>query len=176
MTYDPTDHRGLPGWGPLPGERPARRQRQQPLGKMERRAHSRFPVRKGTFALIRSHPSRIGPIGSMSLGQIGLAMYAAKPCRVGPVIDISRGGIAFHASRSGPMATGTAVLDLLMAEKRLYLGGLCFQIIEDLKLPDDFIMAQPGKRLLRVRFLTPTARQRIKLDRFIHLSTTLADS
>jgi hypothetical protein len=37
-------------------------------------------------------------------------------------------------------------------------------------------MAQPGKRLLRVGFLTLTARQRIKLDRFIHLSTTLADS
>jgi hypothetical protein len=176
MTYDPTDNRGLPVWSPLPGERSAGRPRQQPLGRMERRAHSRFPARKGTFALIRSHPGRIGPIGAMSLGQIGLAMYAARPCRVGPVIDISRGGIAFHASGSGPMPTGPAVLDLLMAEKRLYLGGISFQIVEDLKLPDDFIMAQPGKRLLRVGFLTLTARQRIKLDRFIHLSTTLADS
>ena len=169
MNQDATDHRGPPVQVPLPGASPPRRQRQQPWREMERRAHHRFPARKGAFALIRSHAGRIGPIGAMSLGQIGLAVYASKPCRVGPLIDISRGGAAFYASGRGPMALGTALLDLLVAEKRLYLGGLRFQLVEDLKLPDDFIMVQPGRRLLRVRFQRPTARQRIKLDRFIHI-------
>ncbi|MCG6907694.1 MAG: hypothetical protein LJE63_13880 [Desulfobacteraceae bacterium] len=172
MNHDATNHLGPHVQIPLPGALPPRRQRRQTFGEMERRAHHRFPARKGAFALIRSHAGRIGPIGAMSLGQIGLAVYASKPCRVGPLIDISRGGAAFHASGGGPMALGTAVLDLLMAEKRLYLGGLRFQLVEDLKLPDDFVLVQPGRRLLRVRFINLTARQRIKLDRFIHICAT----
>ncbi len=172
MTHDATDPGFPPPQGPLPGEHIFRHQQRQPRGEMERRVHHRFPARKGSFALIRSRTGRIGPIGAMSLGQIGLAVYASRPCRVGPLIDISRGGAAFHASGGGPMAPGAAVLDLLMAEKRLYLGGLRFQLVEDLKLPDDFVMVQPGRRLLRVRFLSLTARQRIKLDRFIHICAT----
>lgn len=172
MTHDATDPGFPPAQGPLPGEHTFRHQQRQPRGEMERRVHHRFPARKGAFALIRSHAGRIGPIGAMSLGQIGLAVYASRPCRVGPLIDISRGGAAFHASGGGPMAPGAAVLDLLMAERRLYLGGLRFHLVEDLKLPDDFVMVQPGRRLLRVRFLNLTARQRIKLDRFIHICAT----
>lgn len=151
-------------WQPRQGEGPAPQRR-----SVERRTHKRYPARKGAFALIRSQAGRIGPIGAMSLGQIGLAVYASRPCRIGPVIDISRGGIAFYATRSGPIPMATAVLDLLVAENRFYLGGLRFQLVEDRQLPDDFIMAQPGRRILRVRFLPLTPRQRIKLDRFIHL-------
>jgi len=62
----------------------------------DRRKHKRFMAVEGAFALIRAASSELGPIETMSRGEIAIAIFKSKPIRMGQIINISRSGLSFR--------------------------------------------------------------------------------
>ena len=91
---------------------------------VERREYKRYPMPRGTFAILRNEVERLRNHAQMSIGEIAMILYKSQPEFMGQVSNISLGGIAFRADTPIPPPDGKMELDLLLAEQGIYLHNI----------------------------------------------------
>jgi len=91
---------------------------------VERRKHKRYPMPRGTFAILRNEVTRLRDHARMSIGEIAMILYKSQPEVMGQVTDISLGGIALQTDTKCPSISGKMELDLLMTEHGIYLHNI----------------------------------------------------
>ncbi len=127
---------------------------------------------EGAFALIRSGPSELGQIETMSRGEITIAIYKSKPFLRGQIINISQSGLSFRYFPNEEQPNQSGELDILFADMSLYLENLPFKTISDLDVDNEFTYSSLKRKLLRVRFGELDTHQMTQLDYFIQNCTT----
>lgn len=96
---------------------------------VERRKHKRFPMPKGTFAILRSEMKQLRNHERMSIGEIAMVLYKSELEVMGQVTDMSLGGLAFRWD-AGPLPEPDGVeLDVLMAEEGIYLHNIPYKAV-----------------------------------------------
>ena len=132
-----------------------------------RRAIQRFRARNDAFAFMRSFSAPLEKIGSMSMGDIALAVFRTNPSKAGQVRDISLAGMAFSYVASDSCKEGPCVLDLLMAESGFYLKNLRYTVVSDIRISDDPDSYSITTKRISVRFKDITPSQTEKLIYFL---------
>lgn len=97
---------------------------------VERRKYKRYPMPKGTFAILRSEMKRLRNHDRMSIGEIAMVLYKSDPEAMGQVTDMSLGGLAFKWEAGVLPEIGGLELDLLMAEQGIYLHNIPYKTVE----------------------------------------------
>ena len=95
---------------------------------IERRKFKRYPMPRGTFAILRNELDQLHNHRRMSIGEIAMVLYKSKTEVMGQVTNMSFGGIAFENSSCKVPTTGEVELDLLMTEQGIYLHNIPFQM------------------------------------------------
>ncbi len=131
----------------------------------------RFMAMEGAFALIRSGPSELGQIETMSRGEITIAIYKSKPFLRGQIINISRRGLSFRYFPNKEQPNQTVELDILFVDDRFYLENLPFKTISDLDVDNEFAYSSLKRKLLRIQFGELDTNQMTQLDYFIQNCT-----
>jgi hypothetical protein len=126
---------------------------------------------EGAFALIRSAPSGLGPIETMSRGEIAIAIYKSKPIRKGQIINISRSVLSFRSFPDEQHPNQSGELDIVFADIRFYLKNLPFNIISDLDVDNELPYSSQKRKLLRVQFGELDLHQISRLNYFIQNCT-----
>ena len=83
---------------------------------------------KGTFAILRNQIEQLHNHGRMSIGEIAMVLYKSEAQLLGQVVNMSFGGVAFESSSCRFPINSKLELDLLMAEKGIYLHNIPFTI------------------------------------------------
>jgi hypothetical protein len=96
---------------------------------VERRKYKRYPMPKGTFAILRNEMKRLRDHGRMSIGEIAMVLYKSEPEVMGQVTDMSLGGLAFRWDAGAMPELGGVELDLLMAEQGIYLHNIPYKTV-----------------------------------------------
>jgi len=96
---------------------------------VERRKHKRYPMPKGTFAILRSEIKRLRDHDRMGIGEIAMVLYKSKPEIMGQVTNMSLGGLAFNWNADALPELGGAELDLLMTEQGIYLHNIPYKTV-----------------------------------------------
>jgi hypothetical protein len=94
---------------------------------IERRKYKRYPMPKGTFAILRNKMKRLDDHDRMSIGEIAMVLYKSEPEFMGQVTDMSLGGLAFSRAADPLPEPGEMELDLLMAEQGVYLHNVPYE-------------------------------------------------
>lgn len=97
---------------------------------VERRKYKRYPMPKGTFAILRSGMRRLRNHDRMSIGEIAMVLYKSEPEVMAQVTDMSLGGLAFKWEAGVLPDLGGVELDLLMAEQGIYLHNIPYKRVE----------------------------------------------
>lgn len=85
---------------------------------------------RGTFVILRNKLDPLRNYSQMSIGEIAMVLYKSESEVLGQVKELSLGGIGFKCDHGGIAAAGDVELDLLMAEKGIYLHNLPYSAIE----------------------------------------------
>ncbi len=133
----------------------------------DRRKHKRFMAMEGAFAIIRSGPSTLGQIETMSRSEIAIAIFKLKPILKGQIININRDGLSFRYFPNEEQPNQSVELDMLFADIRFYLENLPFKTISDFEVDNEFSYSSQKRRLLRVQFGELDLHQISQLDYFI---------
>jgi hypothetical protein len=96
---------------------------------IERRKFKRYPMPRGTFAILRNELDQLHNHRRMSIGEIAMVLYKSKTEVMGQVTNMSFGGIAFESSSCKVPTTGYVELDLLMTEHGIYLHNIPFAAV-----------------------------------------------
>ncbi|BBO73315.1 hypothetical protein DSCW_07320 [Desulfosarcina widdelii] len=96
---------------------------------VERRKYKRYPMPKGTFAILRSEMKRLRDHDRMSIGEIAMVLYKSEPEVMGQVTDMSLGGLAFRWDAGTLPELGSVELDLIMAEQGIYLHNIPYKTV-----------------------------------------------
>ena len=91
---------------------------------VERRKHKRYPMPRGTFAILRNKVPRLRNHAQMSIGEIAMILYKSGPEVMGQVRNMSFGGLELQSDSGCLPIDGTVELDLLMAEHGIYLHNI----------------------------------------------------
>ncbi len=137
----------------------------------DRRKHQRFIAMGGAFAIIRSRPSGLGQIETMSRGEIAIAVFRSNPIQKGQIINISRRGLSFRYFAGEAQQGQPGELDILFADIKFYLGNIPFRIISDVEADNEFPSSSQKRKLLRVQFGELDSHQISQLDYFIQNCT-----
>jgi hypothetical protein len=122
---------------------------------VERRRHKRYPMPRGTFVILRNELDPLRNHMKMSIGEIAMVLYKSRSELLGQVTDLSPAGVRFDCDDGGLPVSDTVQLDLLMAEKGIYLHNI----------PYATIPADPGGRgSKKTRPLRSNALRFKKLD------------
>jgi hypothetical protein len=133
----------------------------------ERRAHPRYRLKKGAFAMLQARSGGLDDISKMSMGEIGMAVIRSKPVQMGEIKNVSHSGLSFHypARRySGPDARK---IDIVLAENAICLKGLDFKTIADTEVDEGRPYAPIKINQQQIEFINLTTYQRAMLDRLI---------
>jgi hypothetical protein len=95
---------------------------------IERRKFKRYPMPRGTFAILRNELDQLHNYRRMSIGEIAMVLYKSESQIMGQVANMSFGGIAFENSHCHLPSSSEIELDLLMTEQGLYLHNIPFQV------------------------------------------------
>ena len=90
----------------------------------ERRKHKRYHMPRGTFVIMRNEVERLRNHSKMSIGEIAMVLYKSQPEVMGQVTEMSLGGLSFAGHPVDLPDAEHVELDLLMAEKGIYLHNL----------------------------------------------------
>jgi hypothetical protein len=90
----------------------------------ERRQTQRYCLPRGTFVILRPRLDALKNHKKMSIGEISMVLYKSKTEMMAEVNNMGQGGIAFEGTLKDRLDPKTIELDLLMAEKGLYIHGL----------------------------------------------------
>ena len=94
------------------------------------------------------------------MGEIAAAVFRCRPVCMGPVTDLSLGGLAFrHVDALELNPLHAYVLDILIADRGLYLADLSFRVVSDVEADDDFLLDPLATRRLGVQFKKFSSRQ-----------------
>jgi hypothetical protein len=126
---------------------------------------------KGAFALIRSAPSGLGQIETMSRGEIAIAIFKSKPILKGQIINISRSGLSFRYLPGEQQSNQPGELDILFADMSFYVENLPFKTISDLDVDNEYSYSSLKRKLLKVQFGELDLHQIAQLDFFIQNCT-----
>ena len=128
----------------------------------ERRKHKRYPMPRGTFVIIRNELDRLRNHSNMSIGEIAMVLYKSQPEVMGQVTEMSLGGLSFAGHCVELPDAGHVELDLLMAEKGIYLHNLPYATV-----PVDFAgknkKKNPSVRTNAIHFSKLDAEQKGQL-------------
>jgi hypothetical protein len=95
----------------------------------ERRQHRRYSLPRGTFVIVRPKLDALQNHKRMSIGEISMVLYKSKSEMMAQVKNVGQGGIAFDGQLQAGLDHETVEMDLLMAEKGLYLHNLPYSIL-----------------------------------------------
>lgn len=141
----------------------------------ERRKHKRYPVKDGTFALLRSTSIEFSKIRDMSMGQIAFAVIKSKPVKMGQIKNMSMNGLAFDYIESQGKAIKVFKLDILLAQNAFYLGKLLFKPVFDYVIDSEIPLNTFTMRRCGVEFGELTSRQKTELEYFINHHTLMQE-
>ncbi len=122
---------------------------------VERRKHKRYSMPRGTFVILRNELDQLRNYSKMSIGEIAMVLYKSHSELMGQVTDLSPAGVRFDCDNNGLPLSDTVELDLLMAEKGIYLHNIPYATI-----PID----PGGGGSKKTRQLRPNALRFKKLD------------
>lgn len=137
----------------------------------ERRAHRRYTLKKGAFAMLRAHSSGLENISDMSMGEIGMAVIKSKPIKLGEIKNVSHSGLSFHYAAGRKQSRGARKIDIVLAENAICLKGLNFRTIADTDVDEGRPYAPIKTKQQQVQFLDLTSRQKAMLERLIQSHT-----
>ena len=133
----------------------------------ERRAHQRYKLKRGAFAMLRTRSNQLDNFSGMSMGQIGMAVIKSKPIKMGEIKNVSRSGLSFHYP-VGPSAERNAhKIDIVLAENAICLKGINFKTIADKEVDEGRPYAPIKTKQQQIQFLNLTATQKAMLERLI---------
>lgn len=137
----------------------------------ERRAHQRYRLKKGAFAMLQARSSGLDDISGMSMGEIGMAVIKSKPVKMGEIKNVSHSGLSFHypAGRTNGLNARLSArkIDIVLAENAIWLKGLEFKTIADTEVDEGRPFAPIKTNQQQIQFINLTAGQRAILDRLI---------
>jgi hypothetical protein len=124
---------------------------------VERRAHSRYIVPEGAFAVLRPWVPSFGQ-------DIDI---------IGQIIDVSPGGLALSYIADEAPSDRSVTLDILMSHNRFSLIHVPFRNISDFQTPQEFPCSSITTRRRGVAFQSLTEGQRALLQSFVMKYGTL---
>lgn len=137
----------------------------------DRRKHKRSMAVEGAFAVIRSGPSGLGQIETMSRGEIAIAVFKSKPIRMGQIINISRSGLSFRYFPNEEQPDQPGKMDILFVGMSFYVENLPFKTILEVDVDNEYSYSSQNRKLLRVQFGELDSHQISQLDFFIQNCT-----
>ncbi len=137
----------------------------------ERRAHQRYTLKKGAFAMLHAHSSGLENISGMSMGEIGMAVIKSKPIKLGEIQNVSRSGLSFQYAVDRKQSRNARKIDIVLAENAICLKGLNFKTIADTEVDEGRPFAPIKTKQQQVQFLDLTARQKAMIERLIQSHT-----
>lgn len=153
---------------PLAGTKKPRTARSRYMGKNhERRAHQRYTLKKGAFAMLHDHTSPLENISGMSMGEIGMAVIKSKPIKLGEIQNVSRSGLLFHYAAGGMQSRNARKIDIVLAENAICLKGLNFKTIADTEVDEGRPYEPIKTNQQQIQFLNLTAGQKAMLEHLI---------
>lgn len=154
----------LPKEGP---QKPRTTKSLQAIKERERRAHQRYTLKKGAFAMLHAHSSGLENISGMSMGEIGMAVIKSKPIKLGEIKNVSRSGLSFHYAVDRKQSRSARKIDIVLAENAICLEGLNFKTIADTEVDEGRPYAPIKTKQQQVQFLDLTTRQKAMIERLI---------
>jgi len=141
----------------------------------ERRRFPRCAVGRVALVLIGPNSEKLGQISSMSMGEIGCAVFKSNPLAIGEITDISRGGIGFQYLQKKKPLHNVTNLDILLAEDDFHLQDLRIRVVSDVAIADN--LGGPfKKRRMGAQFRPLTPVQKAALRHFIGKFTSIGKS
>ena len=142
----------------------------------ERRAHQRYQLKKGAFAMLQATAGHLENISAMSMGQIGMAVIKSKPAKMGEIKNVSRSGLSFDYAAGRGRRSEAGKVDIVLAENAICLKGLNFKTIADADVDEGRPYAPIKTKRQQIQFIDLTDRQKAMLERLIrtHADKTLA--
>lgn len=137
----------------------------------ERRAHQRYTLKKGAFAMLHAQSSRLENISGMSMGAIGMAVIKSKPIKLGEIKNVSHSGLSFHYAAGLRQSRNARKIDIVLAENAICLKGLNFKTIADTEVDEGRPYAPIKTKRQQIQFLDLTARQKEMLEHLIQSHT-----
>jgi hypothetical protein len=95
----------------------------------ERRQHQRFTLPRGTFCILRYKLDALNNHSRMSIGEISMVLYKSKSELMAQVKNLGHGGMAFDGTLEEQLDLEKVELDLLMAEKGLYIHNIPYSTL-----------------------------------------------
>ena len=136
---------------------------------MERREHTRFKVKDGSFAVLKSRPAVPGPMNAEGQDNAEPAKLATKLAKI---IDISGNGLAFYYIESQNRSKQLAELDLLFANDAFYLDKILIKRVVDFPIDPEIHLSSFEIRRCSVQFSQLKRDQRTSLGYFLRTYTT----
>lgn len=133
----------------------------------ERRAHQRYTLKKGAFAMLHARSSRLENISGMSMGEIGMAVIKSKPIKLGEIKNVSRSGLSFHYAAGRKQSRSARKIDIVLAENAICLKGLNCKTIADTEVDEGRPYAPIKTKQQQIQFLDLTSRQKAMLEHLI---------
>jgi hypothetical protein len=159
---------------PEGAKRPKRARARHALQTRERRAHQRYKLKKGAFAMLQARSNQLDDISDMSMGQIGMAVIKSKPVKMGEIKNVSRSGLSFHYPAGLCEECKARKIDIVLAENAICLKGLNFKTIADTEVDEGRPYAPIKTKQQQIQFLNLTPAQKVMLERLIKTHTDKA--
>ena len=96
---------------------------------VERRKYKRYPMPRGTFAILRNEFDPLRNHTQMSIGEIAMVLYKSEPEAMVQVTNLSAGGFAFDGNTICIQDAENVQLDLLMTEQGIYLHNIPYAVV-----------------------------------------------
>lgn len=136
----------------------------------------RYPLKKHSFAVVRSNNHLLDEIDSLSKGEIAFTVIKSKPPRMGRIVEISRNGLTFDYIENDKTCSHNAEMDILVVDDNFYIRRLPFELVKDALLEADVPFNSLTMKRMTVAFSGLTYRQKRKLDHFLEHYTSGKDS
>jgi hypothetical protein len=137
---------------------------------IERRQVPRFTVKEHTFAVVRSTDSNdLKGVGSMSRGQVGIALFKVRPAKMGQIMNLSLKGLCFNYIVNDEKLPEGGEVDILFAEENFYLGALPCRIVREQIQANDLPFTPIVMRQRAVAFEGLDPEQEQILKRFLKI-------
>jgi hypothetical protein len=135
---------------------------------IERRQAPRYTVKDHTFAVVRSTESNdLKELGSMSRGQVGIALFKSRPAKMGQIKNLSLKGLCFNYIVNDENIPEGEEVDILLAEDNFYLGALPCRIVREKTETNELPFTPIVMRQRAVAFEGLTPEQVRTLKRFL---------
>ncbi len=101
------------------------------------------------------------------MGDIAFAVMRSHPAKIGQIVNISMGGLVFQYAQEAQGSAKPSCLDILLADCRYYLDNLTFEMVADVPSSCEFEFDSVKTGLISVKFKNLTAVQKKQLTHFL---------